>query len=46
VMGPRVVPERPVPAFAQMVHFARTWTHALTRPHESQAAEAGEGAQS
>jgi phosphatidyl-myo-inositol alpha-mannosyltransferase len=34
VMGPRVVHERPVPGFAQAVHFARTWSRALTRPRE------------
>jgi phosphatidylinositol alpha-mannosyltransferase len=34
VMGPRVVRERPVPALAQAIHFARIWSRALTRPRE------------
>lgn len=44
-LGPRVVPESPVPAFAQAVHFARTWSRGLTRPREKEAQEAGGPAQ-
>jgi phosphatidylinositol alpha-mannosyltransferase len=39
-LGPRVVAESPVPAFAQAVHFARTWSRALTRPRAKEAQEA------
>ena len=38
--GPRVVSERPVPAFAQMAHFARAWSRGLTRPRERETQEA------
>jgi phosphatidyl-myo-inositol alpha-mannosyltransferase len=39
-LGPRVVAESPVPGFAQAVHFARTWSRAITRPREREAQEA------
>ncbi len=46
-MGPRIVPERPVPAFAQSVHFAKTWARALVRPGgQGQAGEARGSARS
>jgi phosphatidylinositol alpha-mannosyltransferase len=39
-LGPRVVRESPVPAFAQLSHFARTWSRELTRPRGREAQEA------
>ncbi len=38
--GPRVVAERPVPAFGQAVHFMKSWGRAVARPREREAREA------
>jgi phosphatidyl-myo-inositol alpha-mannosyltransferase len=46
IMGPRLVPESPVPAFAQFVHFMRTWGRSIVRPREREAPEARGHAQS
>jgi phosphatidylinositol alpha-mannosyltransferase len=35
VLGPRVVRERPVPAFAQLVHFMRSGSREADRPQEA-----------
>jgi phosphatidyl-myo-inositol alpha-mannosyltransferase len=35
VLGPRIVRERPVPAFAQLVHFMRSRNREADRPQEA-----------
>ena len=38
-LGPRIVAERPVPVFAQIAHFARSWSRGIAKPGERKAEE-------